>query len=155
MSPRYRYEQETDGDTCAVTSQEEETILFLLTSKSKEVFNKIKEVVNVGDFKLATNQSLLSKLYTLYENDDYNQTDFTSICTTEEELNLLTKLMLKQNTSDDFLRITDEVLQTFSLSKMQERKAELLNLMKQTTDEELRNKYQSELREIVSQSAKK
>jgi len=139
----------------SATSQEEETILFLLTSKSKEVFNKIKEVVNVGDFKLATNQSLLSKLYTLYENDDYNQTDFTSICTTEEELNLLTKLMLKQNTSDDFLRITDEVLQTFSLSKMQERKAELLNLMKQTTDEELRNKYQSELREIVSQSAKK
>ena len=139
----------------SATSQEEETILFLLTSKSKEVFNKIKEVVNVGDFKLATNQSLLSKLYTLYENDDYNQTDFTSICTTEEELNLLTKLMLKQNTSDDFLRITDEVLQTFSLSKMQERKAELLNLMKQTTDEELLNKYQSELREIVSQSAKK
>ena len=137
------------------TSQEEETILFLLTSKSKEVFNKIRDVVNVTDFKLAINQSLLSKLYNVYENNEYNQIDFTSICTTDEELNLLTKLMLKQNTSDDYLRITDEVLQTFNLSKMQERKAELLNLMKQTTDEDLKNKYQSELREIISQSAKK
>ena len=137
------------------TSAEEETILFLLSSKNYDVYNKILASVNVEDFKQETAKSLLSKIYNLYESKEISNFDITSICTTDEELSLLTKIMLKQNTSDDLLKITDEVLQNFNINKMQERKAELVELMKQTSDSQLQNQYLSELRELTQLSARK
>jgi len=52
-------------------------------------------------------------------------------------------------------KITSEVLTTFKVQKMQNRKMELLNLLNSTTDENLRNEYESELREIVQNAIKK
>ena len=68
---------------------------------------------------------------------------------------MLTKVIIKPNSSDDFSKITDEVLSNFKSVKLQSRKSELLNLMKQTTDITLLNKYQSELREIIQNSARR
>ncbi len=138
-----------------LSSQEEETIVYLLTSKEKRVYEKIKEVVKEGDFKSGTCKNLLSKLYRAYELGTINEIDLTSLCETEEEVNLLTKVMLKQNTLDDFEKITDEVLQNFKLLKLQQRRNELMELMKQTTDPEEKNRIESEIREIISNIVRK
>ena len=137
------------------SSDEEETILFLLLSKNKDVYNKIVEDVKVEDFNSAINKSLLAKIYNTYENNSFNEIDFTSICNSDEELNKLTKILIKQNTSTDYERITNEVLQTFRLNKLQKRKNELLNLMSQTQDQELLFNYQTELNLLIKNSAKK
>ena len=63
--------------------------------------------------------------------------------------------MLKPNTSNDYDKITDEVLSSFNLQKMQKRKEELLTLMKQATNTEELNRYQSELRELVQSNVRK
>jgi hypothetical protein len=81
--------------------------------------------------------------------------DFTTLCTNEEETNILTKLMLTQNTSADYDKITDEVLQTFKLNKMQSRKAELLDLIKNCNEPAKITEYQNELNSIISNSARK
>jgi len=124
-------------------------------SKNKDIYSKIKQFVFVDDFNNSVNKGLLAKLYDVYDNNKVEQIDFTTICDTQEELSLVTKLLVNKNTSDDYNRITDEVMQSFNLEKMQKRKNELVNLCKTTTDKELINKYQSELREIIMQSAKK
>ena len=134
---------------------EEETILYLLTSKKIDVFNKIKSVVDVTDFKSNPIRNLATGIYEAYENQTYQNMDFTSLCTNEEETNLLTKLMLTQNTSADYDKITDEVLQTFKLNKMQSRKAELLDLIKNCNEPAKITEYQNELNSIISNSARK
>ncbi len=134
---------------------EEETILYLLTSKKVDVFNKIKSVVDVSDFKSSAIRNLASSIYEAYENQTYQNMDFTTLCTNEEETNILTKLMLTQNTSADYDKITDEVLQTFKLNKMQSRKAELLDLIKNCNEPAKITEYQNELNSIISNSARK
>ncbi len=137
------------------SSEEEETILFLLLSKNLDVYKMIKEDVETKDFNSVTNKSLLSKLYQSYENNSYNQVDFTTLCSSEEELSQITKLLIKTNTSNDYMKMTNEVLRLFRLNKLQKRKNELVELMKQTKDQELLNNYQAELRMLIQNSAKK
>ncbi len=137
------------------TSELEETILYLLTSKRKEVFEQVKKFVLVNDFQVEPNKDLLSSFYQSYENGSIYNLDLTSLCTNEDQVNIITKLMAKPNTSIEFDKITEEVLSSFNLQKMQKRKEELLNLMKQATDQEELNKYQSELRELVQSNVRK
>ena len=129
--------------------------MFLLLSKNLDVYKMIKEDVETKDFNSVTNKSLLSKLYQSYENNSYNQVDFTTLCSSEEELSQITKLLIKTNTSNDYMKMTNEVLRLFRLNKLQKRKNELVELMKQTKDQELLNNYQAELRMLIQNSAKK
>ena len=137
-------------------SELEESIIYLLTvSKRKDIYDQIKNVVDVMDFKNGTNKSILSKLYEAYEGTNIANTDITSLFTNDAELSVITKVMLKPNSSEEYGKITNEVLSSFKLMKMQNRKSELLNLMKQTSDVNLLNTYQSELREIIQNSARR
>ena len=70
MSPRYRYEQETDGDTCAVTSQEEEALPVRkqYITQSLEHINieylmmlnsTFRRIISSGDYAIAENHICL------------------------------------------------------------------------------------------------
>ncbi|MBR6253356.1 MAG: DNA primase [Clostridia bacterium] len=135
-----------------LTSKEEETILYLLTSKNKEVYNKIKGIVDVNDFTGEVAKPLLVSFYNAYDNESiFNLDDLTSLCNNENETNLLTKILLKPNTSDDFEKITQEVLSSFKLQKNQAKRENLINLISSTQDEELRNKYTIELNDLIKE----
>lgn len=136
-------------------SSQEETIIYLLTSKDKEIYNKIKENVEIGDFNNSACKNLLSKFYEAYENDSIKSIDLLSLCENEAETNLLTKLLLNENTIDDFSKISDKIIQSFTISKLEKRKEEINDLMKVTTDETEKNKLVSELREIVNKIVRK
>lgn len=139
----------------AEISEIEETILYLLTSKSKDVYDEVKKYVFVDDLKSEVSKSLCSKIYESYENKTIFNIDLTSLCSSTDELNLITKIMAKPNTSVDFPKITEEVLSNFKSIKIERRKSELLDLMKSTTDTTELNKYQSELREIIQSTGRK
>ena len=135
-----------------LTSKEEETILYLLTSKNKEVYNKIKGIVDVNDFTGEVAKPLLVSFYNAYDNESiFNLDDLTSLCNNENETNLLTKILLKPNTSDDFEKITQEVLSSFKLQKNQAKRENLINRISSTQDEELRNKYTIELNDLIKE----
>ncbi len=139
-----------------LTNKEEETILYLLTSKSKEVYDKIKSIVDIEDFKGESSRPLLANFYKAYEdNSIYSLDDLTSLCENENETNLITKILLKPNTSDDFSKITQEVLSSFKAQKIEAKRNELINLISTTTDETLRNQYTIELNDLIKELSKK
>ncbi len=144
-----------ENNSSTEKSDIEESIIYLLTLKNKSIFEKVKKYVLIDDFKDATNKAVLCKLYDAYSNNIMNEVDLTTIFDNEQELSKLTKIMMKENTSNDFEKVTDEVLGFFNKQKNENRKLELLKLMKETTDEELLKLYQSELREIIQQSTNK
>ena len=135
-----------------ITSKEEETILYLLTSKNKEVYEKIREVVGVNDFIGEVSRPVLESFYKAYEDSSiYHLDDLTSLCGNENEVNLLTKILLKPNTSDDFNKITQEVLSSFKMQKNEAKRNNLINLLSTTTDEELRKQYEIELNALIKE----
>ena len=147
--------QEVKQETINNNSSQEETILYLLTSKDREIYDRVKSEVDVDDFENLICKKLLSKLYDAYDTEDISNIDLLSLCENEDETNLLTKLMINETTNNDFKKIIDEVLQGFTLNKLQKRKNKLMNLIKETKDETLNIKYQSELRDIVSKMVRK
>ena len=135
-----------------ITSKEEETILYLLTSKNKEVYEMIREVVGVNDFIGEVSRPVLESFYKAYEDSSiYHLDDLTSLCGNENEVNLLTKILLKPNTSDDFNKITQEVLSSFKMQKNEAKRNNLINLLSTTTDEELRKQYEIELNALIKE----
>ena len=80
---------DTNVDNSA-NAEFEESILYLLTSRSKEVYEKIKNFVSESDFRIEANRNLLAKTYASYLDDSYTNADFTSFCENEKESNILT-----------------------------------------------------------------
>ena len=146
---------QTELEQNKLSSKEEETILYVLTSKDMDIYNKVMQVISVSDFKSEINKNLFSKIIKLYEDDTYKDADLLTVCENDEETNLLTKIMLQENTLSDFQKITDDVLNTFSLNKLNQKKQELILLIKQTDDKELKRQYEKELSEIIQKSARK
>lgn len=137
------------------SSSKYETILYLLTSKNIKVYDKVKSTIDINDIEESAVKNIIKKIFDAYEKGIVANIDFTSLCDNDEELSIITKVMSEPNNSNDFLKITDEVLQDYAVQKMEKRKAELVNLMKQTKDEFILNRYATELREIIMKSAKK
>ena len=48
----------------------EEMILYLLTSKDEKIYEKVKNIAFVEDFKVPTNKKILALMYSKYEDGD-------------------------------------------------------------------------------------
>ena len=142
--------QKTDSQNSII----EETILYLLTSKDMNIYNKVRKVVTLNDFSIPKYKSLLTDFYELYETKDLEQIDFSTIGKTEEEQDIISKILIGQNTENNYSKICDEVLSNFKINKLQNRKEELLNNIKSTQDINLKQQYSAELNEIIKQMAR-
>lgn len=135
-------------------SELEEMILYLLTSKDPAIYEKVKEKVSIDDFKVPTNQKMLSRLYDKYETGNISS-DFMEICQTDEDFNTMTRIMMRQNVEDNFSKITEDVLKRFEMDKWQTRKKELIQLMNATSSEEEKRRYMAEINDIMVKSARR
>ena len=145
---------DTNIKDSASTEFEESILYILLNSRSKNVYEKIKNIVSESDFSNQESKSLLSKVYASYANDSFSYVDFSSLCDTEKESNLISKILMKPNYSDDYQKITDEVISNYKMKKNENRKKELVELIKDTTDEQLRHSYEYELNSIIQNTPK-
>lgn len=145
---------DTNIKDSASTDFEESILYILLNSRSKNVYEKIKNIVSESDFSNQESKSLLSKVYASYANDSFSYVDFSSLCDTEKESNLISKILMKPNYSDDYQKITDEVISNYKMKKNENRKKELVELIKDTTDEQLRHSYEYELNSIIQNTPK-
>ncbi len=143
---------QTEKKEAPLYSELEEMILYLLTSRDKTIFQKVKEVVQAGDFKVPTNQKLFCRLYEKLQNDEIDTIDFTDICETDEEVNTITRILLKANMEENYAKVTDDVLNRFKVHKYQERKKELMKLIQEATSKEQKEQYEKELMEVMAKS---
>ena len=147
--------EENKKKTVEEKSDLEEMILYLLTSKDMNIYNKVKAVVSPNEFKIPTNQKILSLLYGKYEIGDINNVDLMSVCETDEDFNTMTRIMMRTNVEDNFAKIAEDVLKNFEMNQLQERKKELIELIQKTTLTEERRKYEMELNEIIIKSVRR
>ena len=130
-------------------SEIEEMILYILTSKDFNIYNKVKAVISPNDFKIPTNQKILSFLYGKYETGDINDSDLMSVCETDEDFATMTKIMTRINVEENFSKIADDVLKNYERNRLQERKNELLILMQEAISEEEKRNYMKEINDIM------
>lgn len=146
---------EKKKDKVAEKSELEEMILYLLTSKDKSIYEKVKGIAFIEDFRVPTNKKMLSLLYAKYETGDISNIDLTSICETDDEFNTMTRIMMRKNVEDNFNKIAEDVLNSFERYKLQERKKLLIELIQSATTNDERKQYETELNEIILKSVRR
>ncbi|MBO5141660.1 MAG: DNA primase [Clostridia bacterium] len=133
----------------------EEMIIYLLTSKDKSIYEKVKKITFVEDFKIPTNQKILASLYDIYESGNISSVDLTTICSTDDEFNTMTRIMMRKNVEDNFNKIAEDVLKNFEMRKLESKKKELIELIQSASSMDERKKYESELNDIILRSVRR
>ncbi len=133
----------------------EKSIIYILTLRNKDLFNILRQTYTYDDVENSVNKELIKKLYNLYESGDIINKDMMSLCETEEESNLLSEILMKNNVRDDTDKFALEIIRKLQIDKLQEQKKEVIKKLQEDNTEEERRLLEARLNEIILKLAKK
>lgn len=133
----------------------EKSIIYILTLRNKDLFNILRQTYTYDDVENSVNKELIRKLYNLYESGDIINKDMMSLCETEEESNLLSEILMKNNVRDDTDKFALEIIRKLQIDKLQEQKKEVIRKLQKDNTEEERRLLEARLNEIILKLAKK
>ena len=133
----------------------EKSIIYILTLRNKDLFNILRQTYTYEDVENSVNKELIRKLYNLYESGDIINKDMMSLCETEEESNLLSEILMKNNVRDDTDKFALEIIRKLQIDKLQEQKKEVIRKLQEDNTEEERRLLEARLNEIILKLAKK
>ena len=134
-----------------ISKSNEDLVIYLLCKKDKTIFERLRANIDADEITDVTKITLLKKLYDLYETGNINSKSLDSICENEQEMNLLTQILMNDNVNLDTDKVLLEVIKTFQLNKLVRRKNELINQLSSVTTNEERESIAIELNEINRQ----
>lgn len=133
----------------------EDTIVYLLTTKNKEIYTMIKSEITLTDISDEITKGLILKLYEKYENESIQNIEILDICESDEEFSNMTRILMKSNMIEDAVKVCKEILKSYSTQKLQDEKSRLINCMQNATSNEEKQEYVIKLNDINKQLAKK
>lgn len=136
-------------------NKNEELIIYLLTLKNNDIFNKLKLIYTADEIEYFQNKELIKKLYNLYEMGDINNKELMSVCDTDEENSLLSEILMKGNTRDDTDKFVNDILRSLEVDKLQNEKKEVIAKLQLEGTEDERRFLESKLNDIIIRLAKK
>ncbi len=150
---RHIEKKETDNVSEA-TKRRENTVLAILLSGDRNIYEIIKQNIAIKDFKYEIDKKIAEKLYEEFENGNSNINSIIDDLS-EEEQNHITMIMAEDYGIDDVEKAIDDIIQSYEKDKLNERKLEILELLEENTTEETQKKeLEKELNDIIIRLAK-
>ena len=150
---RHIEKKETDNVSEA-TKRRENTVLAILLSGDRNIYEIIKQNITIKDFKYEIDKKIAEKLYEEFENGNSNINSIIDNLS-EEEQNHITMIMAEDYGIDDVEKAIDDIIQSYEKDKLNERKLEILELLEENTTEEIQKKeLEKELSDIIIRLAK-
>ena len=150
---RHREKKET-GNVSEATKRRENTILAILLSGDRNIYEIIKQNITIQDFKYEIDKKIAEKLYEEFENGNSNINSMIDNLS-EEEQNHITMIMAEDYGIDDVEKAIDDIIQSYEKDKLNDRKLEILELLEnETTDDEQKRTLEKELNDIIIRLAK-
>ena len=136
------------------TKRRENTVLAILLSGDRNIYEIIKQNITIKDFKYEIDKKIAEKLYEEFENGNSNINSIIDDLS-EEEQNHITMIMAEDYGIDDIEKAIDDIIQSYEKDKLNERKLEILELLEENTTEETQKKeLEKELNDIIIRLAK-
>lgn len=130
-------------------SKLENLVIYLLSRSDMSIYQSLKENVSIDDIVGTTQKSIIAKLYDMYESGQINTKSIDSICETDEESSLLTEVLMNENTNSDVNKILSEVIKSFQLDKLANRKKQIIEELSSVGTNEKRELLENELSEVI------
>ena len=107
--------------------EREKAIIALLIQEKEKAYNEMKNEIVAEDFKSETNKKILIKLYEEFEKGNSNINNIINYFNSDEEtMNRLTEVMASEYMIKDDNKAIKNVLKTYKLEKLDNKKMELL-----------------------------
>ena len=135
------------------TKRRENTVLAILLSGDRNIYEIIKQNIMIKDFKYEIDKKIAEKLYEEFENGNSNINSMIDNLTQEEQ-NHITMIMAEDYGIDDVEKAIDDIIQSYEKDKLNERKLEILELLENTTEENQKKELEKELNDIIIRLAK-
>ena len=149
---RHIEKKETDNVSEA-TKRRENTVLAILLSGDRNIYEIIKQNITIKDFKYEIDKKIAEKLYEEFENGNSNINSIIDDLS-EEEQNHITMIMAEDYGIDDVEKAIDDIIQSYEKDKLNERKLEILELLENPTEENQKKELEKELNDIIIRLAK-
>ena len=147
-------EKKETGNVSEATKRKENTVLAILLSGDRNIYEIIKQNIAIKDFKYEIDKKIAEKLYEEFENGNSNINSIIDDLS-EEEQNHITMIMAEDYGIDDVEKAIDDIIQSYEKDKLNERKLEILELLEENTTEETQKKeLEKELNDIIIRLAK-
>ena len=124
--PVNKKEKEQNVD---ITKKAEMYIIFLLLEKNVNIYNLIKQKVNIADIQNKKYREIIEVLYSYYENELYKSMDIFQLFSSEEDLNILSSTICLEYTNENIGKIIDDISKAIRKNKLQQRKLEITQLL--------------------------
>ena len=131
----------------------EDTILSILINRP-ESYKQISKKIKPEDFKYEFNQIIATILYEEYEKGNSN---INSVLDNfdEDSRNHVTMIMAYDLEIEDLDKAISDIITIYEKEKLEYRKIEIVHILEQETNEEIRKKLEKELKDIMIQTVKK
>lgn len=131
--------------------EREKTIIALLLQE--EVYEKIKQEIQVEDFKSEINKKILKRLYEEYEKGNSNINDILNYFIEDEQaMSRITEIMAEDYQIKNDEKTIANIINTYKIEKLDNRKVELLEKeQEQGISQEEKEKIIEEINKIIIQ----
>ena len=152
--PVVRHIEKKESDNVSeATKRRENTVLAILLSGDRNIYEIIKQNITIQDFKYEIDKKIAEKLYEEFENGNSNINSIIDNLS-EEEQNHITMIMAEDYGIDDIEKAIDDIIQSYEKDKLNERKLEILELLESPNEESQKKELEKELNDIIIRLAK-
>lgn len=144
-----KMQEETITKTQAQVNEFEDNIIYLLSTKNRDIYVMILETLDLKDIVSEVNKTLITKLYKKYEDESIQYIDPVDICTSDEEFDNMTRILMKSNAIENATKVCQEILKNYSNTKLQNEKMRLISCIQNATSEQERKEYEVELNKLI------
>ncbi len=131
----------------------ENTVLSILLTGDINIFQVMKQNIEVEDFKDTCNHKIARKLYEELEKGNSNINSIIDMLG-EEEQSHITEIMADDYEIDNVEKAMDDIMQSYEKDKLDHRKFEILQLLEGNLEANQKKELEKELSEIIIRLAK-
>lgn len=148
-----RIEEKEIDNVSEATKKRENTVLAILLSGDRNIYEIIKQNITIKDFKYEIDKKIAKRLYEEFENGNSNINSIIDNLS-EEEQNHITMIMAEDYGINDIEKAIDDIIQSYEKDRLNDRKLEILELLENSTEENQKRDLEKELNDIIIMLAK-
>ncbi len=136
-----------------VIKKRENTVISILLTGDSNIFQIVKQNIQIGDFKDSINQKIIQKLYEEFEKGNSNINSIIDMLE-EEEQSHITEIMADDYEIKDVEKAIDDIMQGYEKDKLNARKFEILELLEKELEGEEKKQLEKELSDLIIRLAR-
>jgi len=108
-------------------------VIYLLLENNVDIFMKIKDNIQLEDIENEEIRNIIKKLYTYYENKQYEEIDIQQLFS-EQELNIVSSTISLECNVANYEQTVLDIAKNIKIYKLQKRKEEIMKLLLEDAD---------------------